>query len=120
MKEIEILRAIQLDLGSRADIRLFRNNVGVLQDKNGQYVQYGLCPGSADLIGWKSVEITPQMIGERVAVFTAIEVKSLTGKLSTAQRNFLAAVGLAGGIGEVASSIEDACQALNIPVKVDL
>lgn len=31
--------------------RVFRNNVGVLKDINGRPVRYGLCVGSADLIG---------------------------------------------------------------------
>jgi ribosomal protein S19 len=39
-------------------------------------VQFGLCKGSADLIGWKRVTVTPEMVGSTVAVFTSIEVKT--------------------------------------------
>ena len=38
-------------------------------------VKYGLYKGSSDLIGWKSIEITPEMIGQRFAVFVSVEVK---------------------------------------------
>jgi hypothetical protein len=49
-------------------MRLWRNNIG-LAFYQGKYVQYGLAPGSGDLIGFRSVTITPEMVGQRVAVF---------------------------------------------------
>jgi hypothetical protein len=74
VSETEISDDIRLKL-SKGDVRLFRNNVGVLKDVRGQYVAYGLCPGSGDLIGFKSVTITPEMVGKRLAVFVSVEVK---------------------------------------------
>jgi hypothetical protein len=49
--------------------RLFRNNTGTLRDQHGRPVQFGLCKGSADLIGYRTITITPDMVGQQVAVF---------------------------------------------------
>jgi hypothetical protein len=87
---------------------LFRNNTGTLRDANGRPVSFGLCKGSADLIGWRTVTITPEMVGQQVAVFTSIEVKTASGRLTPEQRQWLAAVETAGGIAGVARSVEDA------------
>jgi len=93
---------------SNGDTRLFRNNTGTLRDANGRPVQFGLCKGSADLIGWKRVTITPEMVGTQVAVFTSIEVKTATGRLRPEQQQWLDAVQAAGGIAGVARSVSDA------------
>lgn len=66
-------------------VRLWRNNVGVLADRNGRPVRFGLGNDSAetnrlikssDLIGWRPTLVTPDMVGTCVAVFTSIEVKA--------------------------------------------
>jgi hypothetical protein len=88
--------------------RLFRNNTGTLRDANGRPVSFGLAKGSADLIGWRTVTITPEMVGQQVAVFTSIEVKTPTGRVKPEQQQWLDAVQLAGGIAGVARSVEDA------------
>jgi hypothetical protein len=93
---------------SRGPVRLHRNNTGTLRDANGRPVQFGLAKGSADLIGWTTRTITPDMVGQRVAVFTSIEVKTPTGRVSPEQRQWLEAVQAAGGIAGVARSVEDA------------
>jgi hypothetical protein len=93
---------------SNGDTRLFRNNTGTLRDANGRPVQFGLCKGSADLIGWKRVTITPEMVGQQVAVFLSIEVKTPTGRLRPEQQQWLNAVQAAGGIAGVARNVEDA------------
>ena len=93
---------------STGDTRLFRNNTGTLRDQHGRPVQFGLAKGSADLIGWRTVTITPEMVGSTVAVFTSIEVKSATGRLKPEQQQWLDAVQAAGGIAGVARSVEDA------------
>jgi hypothetical protein len=66
--------------------RLFRNNTGTLRDQHGRPVQFGLCKGSADLIGYRTITITPDMVGQQVAVFTSIEVKTPTGRIRPEQR----------------------------------
>lgn len=93
---------------STGDTRLFRNNTGILRDANGRPVQFGLAKGSADLIGWTTRTITPDMVGQAVAVFTSIEVKTPTGRLRPEQRQWLDAVQAAGGIAGVARSVDDA------------
>jgi hypothetical protein len=93
---------------STGPVRLFRNNTGVLRDANGRPVQFGLCKGSADLIGWTTRTITADMVGQQVAVFTSIEVKALTGRLRPEQKLWLAAVQAASGIAGVARSVADA------------
>jgi hypothetical protein len=93
---------------SKGDCRLFRNNTGTLKDANGRPVQFGLCKGSADLIGWKQVTITPDMVGQQVAVFLSIEVKTLTGRVRLEQQQWLDAVQAAGGVAGIARSVEDA------------
>ena len=64
--------------------RLWRNNVGVARDETGRVIRYGLANDSkaeneqiksGDLIGWAPVLVTPDMVGDVVAVFVSIEVK---------------------------------------------
>ena len=93
---------------STGDTRLFRNNTGTLRDQRGRPVQFGLCKGSADLIGYRTVTITPEMVGQQVAVFTSVEVKTPTSRLRTEQRAWMETVQAAGGIAGVARSVEDA------------
>lgn len=93
---------------SRGQTRLFRNNTGTLRDQHGRPVQFGLCKGSADLIGWRTITITPEMVGHQVAVFASIEVKTPSGRLRPEQQQWLDAVQAAGGIAGVARSVEDA------------
>lgn len=108
MNETTILQRIRLALGRVPGLRMFRNNVGGLKDEHGRFVAFGLHQGSGDLIGWRSVEITPDMVGRRLAVFTSIEVKTPTGRLRTDQANWQAQVEDAGGIAIVARSENDA------------
>lgn len=61
--------------------------------------------GTADLIGWTPVTITQDMIGCKIAVFTAIETKrTVGGRASTDQLNFIEQVRRAGGIAGVANT----------------
>ncbi len=94
--------------------RLFRNNTGTLRDQHGRPVSFGLCKGSADLIGWRSVTITPEMVGQQIAVFTSIEVKAATGRIRPEQQQWLNAVQSAGGIAGVARSVGEAMDLLRI------
>ena len=98
---------------STGDTRLFRNNTGTLKDQNGRPVQFGLAKGSADLIGWTTRTITPDMVGQQVAVFLSIEVKTPTGRIRPEQQQWLDAVQAAGGIAGVARSVDDALDLLS-------
>lgn len=118
MKENEVLKHVQL-LG-RGDVRLFRNNTGSAwmgdanRTKSGDMlirharsVKFGLCVGSSDLIGWKTVEVTPDMVGKRIAVFVALECKTESGRATAMQKNFIKAVQNAGGLSGIVRSKEE-------------
>jgi hypothetical protein len=89
---------------TRAGARLLRNNCGTLRTDAGHYVTYGLGnPGGSDLIGW-----TPRIInGQRVAIFTAVEVKTPRGVITDEQTQFIETVREAGGIADAVTSIEE-------------
>lgn len=108
MRETPILREILIAASSLPTTRLFRNNQGVAVYENGSRVRYGIAnPGGSDAIGWHSIEITPEMVGRRLAVFTAVEAKSQTGRLTDDQANFLRRVTEAGGIAGVCRSKDE-------------
>ena len=114
--ETTLQQQIRLALGTHPDARLFRNQVGSLPDpRTGRLVTFGLARGSADLIGWRTVMITPDMVGQQLAVFTSIEVKTPTGRVSPQQQAWLGVVQGAGGIAGVARSVEDAVRIIEIP-----
>lgn len=62
-------------------------------------IPYGLCVGSADLIG-----VSP------CGRFLAVEVKTATGRVSKEQQIFIDAVRRSGGIAGIARSIEEALE----------
>lgn len=107
--EAAIQQQIRLAL-SAAGVVTFRNNVGqYLDPKTGRPIRYGVCnPGGSDLIGWTPVVITPDMVGQTVAIFTAVEVKKPGGKVSEAQQNFIDQVNRHGGRAGVAYSPQEA------------
>lgn len=132
MTEHQIQQRIILAMG-RGLRRLWRNNVGTAWAGQSQQItaanrftigqtlkpgdvvvrqarilHAGLCPGSADLIGYTTIEVTPDMVGQRLAVFTAVEVKTPTGRPTPQQVAFLEHVRQAGGRAGIARSIEDA------------
>ena len=102
---------------SNGPTRLFRNNVGRLPDpRTGRWVEFGVGgKGSGDLIGWTTRTITPDMVGQQVAVFLSIEVKTPTGRIRPEQQQWLDAVQAAGGIAGVARSVEDAQRLTTAP-----
>lgn len=100
--------------------RLFRNNVGEAWAGKSKWVltnigklftliapsriKFGLTEGSSDLIGWRTVIVTEDMVGKQIAVFRAVEEKTGRDSLSEDQANFLNQVSSAGGIAELAIS----------------
>jgi len=115
--ETILQQQIRLALGTNPEARIFRNQVGSLPDpRTGRLVTFGLAKGSADLIGWRTITVTPAMVGTRLAIFTSIEVKTPTGRVRPEQQAWLAVVQGAGGIAGIARSVTDA-QALlsNLP-----
>lgn len=127
MKESTILKTVMLAATLSGAVAL-RNNVGTgwlgrskWLKAGERYVAHGdeiviqqprplhagLHRGSADLIGWRTITITADMIGKRVAVFLSAETKSATGRLSADQKNWLQQVNGAGGIGIVCRSADE-------------
>lgn len=76
--------------------------------KNARPLHAGLCTGSSDIIGWKRIIITPDMVGKTYAVFTAIEVKYGNTKTTPEQDNFINVVNSSGGFGKIVHSFEEA------------
>lgn len=64
--------------------------------------------GAPDLVGWRSVTITPDMVGKKVAIFCAPEIKTPQGRVSPDQQRFFDNVKRAGGMSDVIRSEEDA------------
>lgn len=147
MAESGIMRRIMVALSKLPACRVFRNNVGTgwtgelikptnirtvvvypgdVVLRNARPLHAGLCDGSADLIGWTSVRITPEMVGRDVAVFTSVEVKD-KGRAHAGQKNWLQVVRAAGGIATVSHSEDEAldvvqnamrnCKQVNGPVE---
>lgn len=110
--ETNILKRVMLK-GSELGMRLFRNNVGLFTTEDGDKVRTGLCKGSHDLIGWTEQTITEEMVGQKVAVFTSIEIKTPKGRVSKEQQNWLDQVRKSGGITGVARSPDDVAPILH-------
>lgn len=100
--ETALVHAILLAYGRSPTIRLFRNNVGRVKVK-GYWIQYGLCVGSSDIIGWSAGK------------FVALEAKVKPRKPTPEQVAFILAVDRAGGIGAVVYSLEDCYSVLGRP-----
>lgn len=106
-EETKIQRGIMIAANSRDDMRLFRNNVAKIHYR-GRWLSFGIPgKGGSDLIGWKRVKITPDMVGEDVAVFTSVEVKTPKGRPTKEQKQWLELVESFGGIALIARGKED-------------
>ena len=83
LKEIEIQGRIRLEASQRG-WRLWRNNLGAGELKNGNFLRWGLANDSiatnramksGDLIGIRPVLITQEMVGGVIGQFVSMEVK---------------------------------------------
>jgi hypothetical protein len=121
MNETNTTRLIMLEVSKVTNTTIFRNNVGMcwtgnhnrLKDgslliREPRPLHAGLCKGSSDLIGWTTREITPDMVGKKIAIFTALEVKSDRGRATAEQLNFIQRLRECGGIAGIARSPEEA------------
>lgn len=123
------MHMIQAELCRDPMVRLFRNNVGngfvgrevsfpslncqgfVVLDSP-RRVQFGLGGGTSDLIGLRSIEITPDMVGKRIATFVAVEAKGPRARTTDQQKTFIEVVNSLGGRAGLARSVDDAREVL--------
>lgn len=87
--------------------------VGDVVVRNARPLSAGLCKGSADVIGITPVFITQEMVGKTLGVFTAIEVKTKTGKVSVEQENFINVIKKHGGYAGIARERDDVTKIIN-------
>ena len=100
-KETRLQNEIRLAVSEQCPhVTLWRNSVGTFKTQDGKFVQAGLPPGSADLIGVASIDGT--------GIFVAIEVKLPGQKPRPDQVRFLEHVAKMGGIAGVATSVDEA------------
>ena len=109
---------------SRGCVRLFRANAGVawigkitgrtptsITIENPRAF-HGMIEGFPDLVGWRSVTITPEMVGSTLAVFVVVEGKLPGRKPSAEQSTFRRIVLKAGGVAIVARSVAEVSDVL--------
>lgn len=118
--ERDVERDIRLAL-SRGPTRLFRQHVGLFwqgeafPQKNGtvilrnpRRIDVGF-EGQPDEGGWTTVTITPEMVGQRIAVAVQVEVKRSHGAhRRKRQREFIVFAQSMGVRAGFAASVEDA------------
>lgn len=117
--ETDLQNEGRLCIGSLPFVRLYRNNVGTLNDRNGTPVSYGLALGSADTIGivapagrflsieWKRPGWEPPTLPDDVPY----EKLSKHLKRHVDQCNWCNQINGMGGVAGFASSLE---QGLNL------
>ena len=123
--EHEIQNEIRVAVGAEQTATLFRANVGEawtgtlvssslhrVTIENTRRFRSGLPVGFPDLFGFRTIEVTPEMIGKKLAVFVFLEVKKPGGRTSKAQKKMHAFLQSAGAIGGVARSAEEAAALL--------
>nr|DAF19084.1 MAG TPA: Nuclease [Caudoviricetes sp.] len=119
--EHEIQNEIRVAVGKEQSATLFRANVGeawtgtlaasklnriVIEDA--RRFRSGLPIGFPDLFGFRTVTVTPEMVGRKLAVFAFLEVKKPGGRTSKAQEKMHAFLHEAGAVGGIARSAEEA------------
>jgi len=110
MNETNLISLIKL-AAVRIKARLWRNNSGATFDQTGRMIRYGLANESAkinqifkmgDLVGIRSITITPDMVGRTVGIFMMREVKRPGWKYTNspreqAQKNAIDFINALGG-----------------------
>lgn len=89
-EETNIMNRIMLAMSKKGWL-VWRNQVGLFKTIDGRTVNIGI-KGSSDLMAVKPTVITPEMVGQTLAVFVAVEVKTATGRQSEPQKKWQKAV----------------------------
>lgn len=99
-------------LNQPENVRLFKSRAGFAwqgkSTRKGRFLVienpipfHGMPDGFPDICGWTEITITPDMVGQNIAVFTAVEVKTGNQKLEKLQRGFRDLIVRMGGIHRV-------------------
>ncbi len=94
-----------IEAAKKLGTKLYRNQQGSYKLADGRYITSGLCVGSSDLIGYSVRVITPDMVGQKVCIFTAIEAKAASGRATERQMEFVKQIREAGGIAQIVRSV---------------
>lgn len=129
MKESTLWKTLLLAVHKVRGVKLFRNNVAqawvgkgftlkpgqTYRAQGGERVimdprplHAGLVKGSGDGIGWRTITITPDMVGKPIAQFLSIETKTRGGQIRPEQATWAKNVHAAGGKAIIARSAEQA------------
>lgn len=81
--------------------------------ENPRWIKFGLTEGSADRIGWKTVTITADMVGSKIAQFLSLEVKAAKGVAREKQVKWHNAVCDAGGLSGFVRCKDDVVRVIN-------
>lgn len=105
--ETNVWKTLQIEL-SKIGFRLFRNQRYKGKTEKGFYVDTGIGGnGGHDLIGYRIITITPDMVGKKIAQIATIETKYGKGKASKEQILFCDAIKNNGGFSCFAKNLED-------------
>lgn len=128
-RESVLLRDILAALGALPGVILFRNHVGRAWQGSAKHVKagqlyripadgvyipharpcaVGLAPETPDIVGMRSVTITPDMVGRTIAVFAGVEVKTEDGRIQAGQAHCIAVFSRMGARVGIARDIETA------------
>jgi hypothetical protein len=102
MSETALSRTIRERLALERDVLVWRNNTGRLPNAQGQWITFGLGEGSADLVGL----VAPS------GRFFSLEIKTATGRVTSAQVQWGRAVRARGGFVAVVRSVDESMAAL--------
>ena len=76
----------------------------------------GAVAGTSDIIGCRTVTITPEMVGQQIAQFVALEVKRPGEAPKKHQANYLAIMRGKGAVAGSARSVEEALALVAVPL----
>lgn len=95
----------------------WRNNRGTAQTKHGQFIRFGIPEPrvperltdmkGGDRIGFTEITVTADMVGQKIAVFTSIEEKTVNDRLKPGQINWHNFVLSHGGRSEIWHATKD-------------
>jgi len=121
MNEAELQAMVQIE-GAKFLVNLERNNNVAFMSQDGRMIRAGLGNiskkhsdtfKSSDLIGIKTMVVTPDMVGKTIGIFIAVECKDPTWNVNkkldareSAQKKYIDYVVSRGGIAGFVNSID--------------